>query len=65
MTLAPKETVKLYNNKMKNIIKDNKQIELFKSRMIEVEKAHNCSSFFANNTKNKEKVIYDSNWKDM
>ena len=44
--LAHKETVKLYNEKMKNAIKDNKndieeeKIKLFKSRIIAVEKAH-------------------------
>ena len=44
--LAHKDTVKLYNEKMKNAIKDNEtnieeeKIELFKSRMIAVEKAH-------------------------
>lgn len=44
--LAHKETVKLYNEKMKNAIKDNEndieeeKIELFKSRMIAVKKAH-------------------------
>lgn len=44
--LAHKKTVKSYNDKMKNIVKDNendiesKKIELYKSRMIEVEKAH-------------------------
>lgn len=44
--LAHKETVKLYNEKMKRAIKDNKndieeeKIELFKSRIIEIEKAH-------------------------
>lgn len=44
--LAHKETVKAYKEKMKNAIKDDKtdieeaKKELFKSRMIEVEKAH-------------------------
>ena len=44
--LAHKNTVKVYNDKMKNAIKDNEnnfeteKIELYKSRMIEVEKAH-------------------------
>lgn len=44
--LAHKETVKLYNEKMKNAIKDNEnniekeKIELFKSRIIAIEKAH-------------------------
>ena len=44
--LAHKNTIKLYNNKMKNTIKDkecnieDKKIELFKSRLIAVEKAH-------------------------
>ena len=44
--LAHKETVRSYNDKMKNTVKDNendiesKKIELYKSRMIEVEKAH-------------------------
>lgn len=44
--LAHKETVKLYNDKMKNIIKNNdnvgelEKIKLYKSRLIEIEKAH-------------------------
>ena len=44
--LAHKNTVKVYNDKMKNAIKDSgnnfeiEKIELYKSRMIEVEKAH-------------------------
>lgn len=44
--LAHKETVKAYKEKMKNVIKDDKtdikedKKELFKSRIIEVEKAH-------------------------
>lgn len=44
--LAHKETLKLYNEKMKNIIKNNEsniekeKVELFKSRMLAVEKAH-------------------------
>lgn len=44
--LAHKETIKLYNEKMKKAIKDNdndikeEKIELFKSRIIAVEKAH-------------------------
>lgn len=44
--LAHKETVKEYNDKMKNAIKDNKdnieaeKIKLFKSRILEIEKAH-------------------------
>lgn len=45
-SLAHKETVRLYNDKMKNTVIDNKndieskKIELYKSRIIEVEKAH-------------------------
>lgn len=48
--LAHKKTVKDYNEKMKNAIKNNKdnlkdeKIELFKSRMIAIEKAHIRSS---------------------
>lgn len=44
--LAHKETVKVYKDKMKNAIKDDKtdieeaKKELFKSRMLEIEKAH-------------------------
>ena len=44
--LAHKKTVKEYNEKMKNAIKDNdndikeEKIELFKSRMLTIEKAH-------------------------
>ena len=44
--LAHKKTVKTYNEKMKSIINDNAnegekvKLELFKSRIIEVEKAH-------------------------
>ena len=44
--LAHKKTVKLYKDKMKTVIKEDnydekeKQIELFKSRIIEAEKAH-------------------------
>ena len=44
--LAHKKTVKLYKDKMKTVIKEEnsgeneKQIELFKSRIIEAEKAH-------------------------
>lgn len=44
--LAHKKTIRLYKEKMKNVIKENKgnnnieKIELFKSRIIEVEKAH-------------------------
>lgn len=44
--LAHKKTVKDYNEKMKNAVKDNEgnlneeKIELFKSRMIVIEKAH-------------------------
>ena len=44
--LAHKKTIKSYKEKMKNVIKENKddnnaeKIELFKSRIIEAEKAH-------------------------
>ena len=44
--LAHKETLKLYNEKMKQVIKnnenniENEKVELFKSRLIAVEKAH-------------------------